>query len=81
MVVDFDGGGMDLVFISGLLRLRLMTFFWLGKETTGLDSSISIGDSKMATERDCWSSLFWYWGSMVSSADRRLGSMGTSGKV
>lgn len=81
IVVDFDGGGMDFVVISGSLRLRLMTFVWWIGHMVDLDSSISSGDCRVVTERDCWSSRFWRCGSVISSADRRVGSMGTRGKV
>lgn len=81
MVVDFDRGGMYLVVISGLLRLRLMTFVWRTGNMAGLESSISSGDCRVETVRDCWSSRFWRCGSVVSSADRRVGSMGTGGEV
>lgn len=81
IVVDFDGGGMDFVVISGLLRLRLMTFVWWTGHVAGLGSSISSGDCRMETERDSWSSRFWGCGPVTSSADRRVGSMGTEGKV
>lgn len=81
MVVDFEGGGMDFVVISGLLRLRLMTFVWWVGHMVDLESSISSGDCRVVTERDCWSSRFWRCRSVISSADRRVGSMGTRGTV
>ena len=76
MVLDF-GGGMHVVFISGLLRLRLMTFgFW--KDMEDFDLSISRGDSRIATV-GCWASPLRSW-SICSSAERRVGSIGR-GKV
>lgn len=81
MILDLEGGGMEFVVISGILRLRLMTFvWWIGNRAT-LELSISSGDCRVETESDCWSSRFWRCGSVISSADRRLRLMETRGAV